>query len=281
MFAALISLAIPTSNGGDPFDVRPFVSPRPAYVGHDVRRVYEKIGGLRRPKGEFESTEEHEEGYRRSLLKPLFGGMKVDSLFASTVPGKFWYDADEKALFGKIVLDNRLPDVPPGAPRDDISANYFIPTVFDDYVRTGTYTGSNAYGATVKVYEGTRTRFGLYITNPSRWMLDHGSYANTPAGQIGKDYSILVRYGATPSSAKAQKARLGIIAVYSLVYPYAGTVVEQTKPTLDNPYKIRTLNRMLIVRLDRILLFDKPTGKVLAKLDPPRDSETEGDGTHL
>ena len=206
----------------------------PDFLGHDLKAIIDVLTKRKEffKKGEFETIQEFNERINREQIKPILGTVSLDSKLAFVVPPnrsflldvKTSYDADSNLFSIEIPykegyrLDSQIVDL-------------------------GTYKGSNAYGATVKV-----KKFG-YIT----WLL-------FPDRLIEKQN---IQLTINRDAAINLKDNMGVIFICKIIK--SDPIDKQSrlsKATFQNPEEVLFLDNRLRVEIMEIKIFDKSTGSV-------------------
>lgn len=221
----------------------------PDFLGHDLKAIIDVLTKRKEffKKGEFETTQKFNERINREQIKPILGTVSLDSklaFVAKLLDVKTSYDADSnlfsieipssyKGVISKAIINggDRLIGYEKGYSLDS------------QIVDLGTYKGSNAYGATVKV-----KKFG-YIT----WLL-------FPDRLIEKQN---IQLTINRDAAINLKDNMGVIFICKVIK--SDPIDERSqlsKATFQNPEEVLFLDNRLRVEIMEIKIFNKSTGSV-------------------
>lgn len=254
-----------------PFD--PSVSSLPPnFRGHDAAALYKRLAAKNQisAKGEFEATESYLRRVQAEAAMPLLGSLTRNSVFAFVIgqsegkPGKLesGYDADLHVLHvyaePKVAFDNseaRSPRPQPlKLPKEVGRSLSWANTVTE----RSFYTGSNAFGAKVRVERSVHVFMAIAFRNYLHFASLRGFI------DLNLDVAEAIR----------AKRNLKMLLVCRLAPPYVMTATGYFEPKNDDPYEETYYYYSLNTELLEIWFFDSVTGRVYAK-EKPTPSTTE------
>jgi len=173
-----------------------------------------------------------------------------------------------------IMLQRRLPETFVRYNADNQRFNFATPGLGFDFVRTqtvrtpqatayrtitndpnivwtGSYVGSNAFGATRTVHSGERESWGLAF--------DPGASLTGSWPVHGYQISVPVPREAAP----ATKNNLALMIAGDLTAPYYVDHDFYRGPTLDHPTELMSLSRLVVVQFRCAAIIDRRNGKIL------------------
>ncbi len=210
---------------------------RPGFVGSDFMAVFNARQA--KPKGEYETTEQYE---KRIAL--IGGG---DYAFRVT-PQEIRYNADQ----GAFDVYMHTEPVYKGVILEAISHEDYALIVGTKDLPQGSYIGSNAMGAKVRVRKDTETQSAIVI--PGDWV----------KVAAGRTFSVPVELALAPKV----KAAMGFLYVCRLVSrgaEVARRVVVHIEPGIDHPLERTLVYHYLASEQVEVWTYNKATGKVLQK----------------
>ena len=252
----------------------------PGFLGHDARAMYRAIERAKpKEKGEFETTPQYEARLARAD-KSLYGALKLSSRLAFVVPtretnefvGSMYplnlqttYEADAETMNVKIGFD-------PFHNGNDKYAEEIRSIIWNEVSRTdGSYLGSNAFGAKVKVEITTETTTGLAFDIPST--LYHGK----GLGDSIVPESRCASFHVSPQRAKQIKGNLRVLVITKLIDPYIVNTEEYEEPTIEYPYERSKYYHYLKVNIEDMWIFDLVSGEVFVKLSTYQETKVESE----
>jgi hypothetical protein len=228
------------------------------FLGNDPRAVYRAIEKTRlKGKSEFETTAQYDQRLAQYADKPLYGPLRISSTFAFVFPSRETpgnlenmyplnlttsYKADTTTMTATVWFEQL------GTP--DYRGRSILWNEMT--VTTGSYEGSNAFGATRHIEKTTSTITSLAFNLAS------------PFYFWRKDLEI--SFVVPAEKAKLLKNNLRVLFVAKLVSPYVIETQEYTGPTFDDPYAASDVYHYFQCDISAIWLFDSSTGEVVAKL---------------
>ena len=295
VFVALISLVAapvnkPTQNKptSTVYSQTPFDGDvPPGFIGHDAAAVYKALVTTRpSEKSEFETKAQYEERIKGNADRPLFEKLRASSVFAFVVPSgktatddqglQSTYDADSQSMNIEIGFDSVASD-------GDFNA-YYVEGVgsysktmrsllwHEEYHPQGSYVGSNAFGAKVKVEKGVGTKIGIAFDTATNPVYKPAGY-DSPASPSPRKVSFNVPL----EEAKHLKGDLRLLVIATLVEPYTLTDQQHTAPTIDYSYDIDETYEYVKVQINDIWIFGQSTGKVYWKLSSDEPASFKND----
>ncbi len=241
-----------------PFVLKSPASLGPGFLGHDIRSV---IAALEKaspgPKSEFETTE-HYETRVASFMGAQQQYVFVNDPVADAHPvddynnaGAFVYDADGQAVTRTIKLSS-------------YGSGRFV--LRSSTTAAGQYVGSNAFGVHTLVHRYIKNVYGISIRDRGDLIETENICANVPDCHMDGDWFIRIRVPMEPTEAMALKDSLRI----ALVCTVSGSEITRddqlTEATVSEPREIQWHDRALPVRLDKLWVFERRTGRILLTL---------------
>lgn len=192
----------------------------------------------------------------------------------SVSAGRYKYDVDSQLL---TVIAGECGDYgETRIPRETMTAQTLI-LVLEDKEELGTYTGTNAYGARVKVDKSLENRYTLNISNIDECP-DTVCEPPVPGIEVGHNTRFRIAVALTPQEAKKLSNRLQIVLGVKLMghdrsISYKTLTLE---PTIDRPYDASYYDNIIDARVARVLLMDRVTGRVLTEEVVPTTGKALG-----
>lgn len=220
------------------------------YFGHDIKKICNILAKRAKAKGEFETTLEYEARIDSLPKKPLDGQLMVDSLMAFQLEERdgYEYNADSSrmsylGIFPEINLD--------GSPTMFLRSD-------GDYTAAGQVAGLKTLP--------TLTQYGVFVTELRSW-------------RIYRDELKLFQFDfpMERTEAKLSKNDLRLMAICQPVPPYI--VGDSSLDGRESPFaELNVENRQefisvrigLPVKLEKILVFNSKTGKIIHEVKPLR-----------
>lgn len=214
-----------------------------------------------RPKGEFETTAAFNDR-AQSAIATIESGLTqrngLDQIVAvhRVPPGNIGYNADT----GMLKIHSVLPWNTLFGYRNFVSKDLksfspdvdFMPVQTSE-ARTGSYVGSNAFGATTTVAQYRGTEYGVALMEAKQGE----SWAKQRDG---------VTIGVPPDQAQALKGRVGIKVVGKIVPPGWFEGVTGDSPTMRNPTDRSITARYVAINSTCAAVVDLGSGAVLRRL---------------
>lgn len=234
----------------------------------DVSRLYTALARLNVTKGEYETTPAFEGRIAALERSPFMPGRTVSDTFQVIVPLESYsmeYDADAGILtitqpFGsnpqvpRYLQDDgrrQMADLAPLPFDDPISESTLgVEAAYSERAR-GTYTGTNAYGATATVSRTSALRYTLALTNMRT------SY------RCARAHALQVQV--SPTVARAVRERLGLAVTLVLRRPRAAETFTSHSATLRSPSDRLITERVIFAHAFGLDVVDTRTRRVLAR----------------
>lgn len=222
---------------------------RPAVaIGNSIVQVIDSLvaAGANKGKGEYETTEEYES--RGRVVCARYGQL------AFLLPDAYFkYDADTGQMSAEVGTWLRL--------LDDAPESYGPPEALilkSERVRTGSYVGTNAFGAKTVIQSRTEVERGIII-HPS---------SNIVNIVKKDDEGLVVMYSFTfaldVARARAIKPFLRALVVGKLAEARVYKGHYRSEATFDSPVEVTRDGVFLPVLIDDIRIVDIRSGKVVA-----------------
>jgi hypothetical protein len=252
------------------------------YLGHNATEIYKSLNEIKKgsAKGEFETTEAFSQRIAAEASKPLVASLTRNSIFAFVISRpNTKYDADQQLMSVNQKLSSAYVGASPHSQK--MSLNWDI--VSRD---ASSYTGSNAYGAQVKVERNLADFYTLAFANyeqfpiiqyltPSEQETEeriNKIWASAGSARPKKDIKEHATFGTNikmdVQKAIKAKGNIKILIVCRVTEPYAFEGSIYRKPTIKSPRESAFLFRNLNVELLEIWFFDNATGEIYAKQKP-------------
>jgi hypothetical protein len=265
-----------------PFDISLETLPA-GFNGHDPEVLY-KILATRNTtatKGEFETTAQYQSRVGVEAARPLYGEVATDSALAFVVGRvESLYDADHQTLKVTVKFRKAWEGYGVQTPRMSLA-------VKNASMGNRDYTGSNAYGAQVRVKELTSADYNIAFINYAKFpvtqilsdaerklmeqeeksrrrLLQAGVYLPASTDSYG-ERAFAVEFQMDAAMAIRAKKNLRMLAVVRLQAPYTITGALYSKPTFDRPTEYFSKFFFLNTELLELWFYDAATGKVFAK----------------
>jgi hypothetical protein len=229
----------------------------PAFLGHNVKEIH-KAFTIRKAssvKGEFESTALYNKRLMDEASAPLIGTIKANDLLAfrsGYVKSK--YDADSQILTINIGI----------AGHGDLNKREIILTGVGN---EETVTAYNGFGAPVKITKSYKVFHVLKPNNISKFnikKIDIYADWNTYYWDLSIEHKINI----APDDAKVLKENIGFLVLVKAVPPYVTDLESQSEATYKSPYSEYRHTFSFDVEIQEFWIYDKTTGKILAKIKP-------------
>jgi hypothetical protein len=245
----------------------------PTYAGHSVQTIADALHSMSgSKKGEFESTADYNARRLAAFARPLVGNLTVSDTLAFVRPvqsgGKYprdisyTFDPDTSTLRlfilpGSLPLNGiGSPDYTPGGASARSGLDLFSLETKTDSKRT--YTGSNAYGASVTVEETNMSKVGI-ASKPASFLSfrRESFYLNPPtAFQVSMENSKAAR----------ELPALKALLVFKMSEPYLVYDFIRKEPKRDSPTDISMSARYLHGDLMGVIFYSGVTGEIVARL---------------
>jgi hypothetical protein len=232
----------------EPFD--PGVDALPKnFRGHSCSAVAGKIKVLNPAKGPYETSSDYADRVTAIQGTALYGNTKVGSKFAfapqDSMPLRGKYDADAATMSLSLFLVE--------SSRMMVGPNFVGTAIIERKILDRkSYVGSNSFGRKVQVASTHYTACALAFEN-----LDT---IHSPESVMRK-----ISFELSPSDAKAVEANMALLFVGSIAPPFYQEFSGYSKPTIDSPYESYGGGDTLVMKLSEIWVFDRISGRVLAK----------------
>lgn len=224
--------------------------------GHDFMRLAVAASKLE-PKGEFETTDDFRKRIAAAIDRPVYGTVSLSSrLIAigwlsrsdSQMPGlNYSYNADAESM--RVCVSDFAGDY--GSPAIEGFSMWGAELPLHQEVKQlGSYIGSNAFGAKVRVKKSSATVTRLLVE------------ASSPGSICTADVKV------TRAEAKQVAERAMWAIVGHLAPPYYAVTATYTSPEISNPVEHMTTYRNLPFKMEQIALYDPRTGEILMVIDP-------------
>jgi hypothetical protein len=228
------------------------------FFGHDIAAIFQavKSSPSLQEKSEFESTAVFQARRAAFVSQPLFASLLPTAHLAfivaegSTFAPRFRYDADSQTLSllltatsEQFILDKHRPTL------DTI----LVQRVVRD---SGTYVGTNAFGAKVEVRKTFAEEYGIAFEQHS-WIFPR-------SGGYERAFSYVMAM--EPDQARTLKVDAGLLLICRLEEPWIRSTAHGHEATISEPYETLVGDNYLQVIPEEIWIFNKKTGDVIAKL---------------
>ena len=238
----------------------------------DLILLIEKAQAIER--GEFETTLDFR-ARSALLLKLLVGDLKVDGLFAFTVPVRSRDTSLDTGLSGinyKYYPDSHAVSLyvkPPQQKFNGIGGPNYIPGDLADNSHPAfgveyrvdaqeTYEASNAFGAQVRVNKTSSTEFGIAATR--------SSFLNIEKGAEAQSASPAVRLAMDNDDAAKLLPSLKAVIVLRAAEPYLLHHFDSVLPTRAEPRETLIQYKFLAGDILGIVFYSGASGDVIARL---------------
>lgn len=225
------------------FDTQPFrgdldVVPK-QYRGHDPHALAVALAGCP-VKNEFETTAQHKQKLDAWSSRPLYGDVKVDDLIA--IAGYYVsldkeYDADTQAMDFSFSPTRQVS-------AEDYSRPYLI--IDQNKKVLSPVNGQTAMGVKFAYERKAYIEFGVKFQN-----LSHNNQKYT--------------FPAAPAAAKGNML-WGVLYIGTLAEPYTFSEEGYHTPSLSERYEQLVKSRGIVLDLEEILVYELPSGKILARV---------------
>lgn len=234
----------------------------PNFRGHRGYIVYDELQDrlISAKKGQFEKSEEYKRRMEELELTAVVGNLFLDSFYAFKDDGfertghenKFQYVPDKEELTINSWLYNRGK---PGCFEDNTIARDV-----DSFSQDTTYLGTNAFGATTKVYSTRKESYDIVTDNCDRLN------------------GISTTIKATPQKAKRlAENRVSILYICTLRDPYVlDTRSYGYGATFSSPSSFHNESHQIAVTIREIWWYDFERGEILAKHKIQDNGTSEG-----
>ncbi len=167
------------------------------------------------------------------------------------------YDAEEQVLAVTVAMISLKPLVPmAGMSFGELmeSKSYLRIEISSKYKPLNDYIGANAFGHSVRVSHSVFDNQGLAVANEIKTKF------------LGRTIRIKMQ----PNEARVLGKNVGMVFICKLHKPrpmefLAYEDFSHVKPTIDSPSDISSVYHLVMVDLYQIWIYDKGTGRILAK----------------
>jgi hypothetical protein len=225
-----------------PFDTTVAKLPK-YYLGHDIEKIYSiffERNASTLTKDEFETSQQYQERLSVQSSKPIVGSLNINSVFAFKLDECLSkYDADLN--FFALSFDYFLSE-------NNVKIKHDIHDL-------GSYWGTNAFGASIKVDKSESIIHAIFIHN--NVFVKRINEAPSPQSNFECTLSI------GPEIAKLIKSSIQALIICKLVEPYISNEIVRSKPKFDYPYDSNFNNNYLHADVIGIIFYNYSSGEVL------------------
>lgn len=122
------------------------------------------------------------------------------------------------------------------------------------------YKAVTDYGSNIIISKTEENVYGLLIKGADKWQIERNS--TLPLVLYSETYNF--RFKMSVEIAKRVKENLEILFVGSIIEPYTAEGYWRIAPTAKYPSETVTNNHLLIFNLEKIMLFDTSSGKIVS-----------------
>lgn len=221
------------------------------FRGYSCTAIVKGLKSINTKKDDFESKQAFEERLLNESTKRLSGEITAADPMVFVYEKKFSdlkYDAETQSFkgrsyFGKSGMLSAGDGIFDAVRQETISSS------------SRTYTGTNSFGARIKVEETVANVCGLIFK---------------PVNKTSSYSSLRVEYNIPMEPEKARRTADSIKIAFAgaLSIPYLGTYAQFFEPTINDPHDIKMTGDAVVMRLDEVLVFDERTGEIFARIKP-------------
>lgn len=216
-----------------------------------------------KPRGEFETKEAYEARLSQTVAVP-----PAYVLIEADRRSSYYYNVDDR------VIEIYIPGVDLLKPRKSLKGTPFKVALKSE--DRGAYTGSNGYGATVKVERTYLTQYLLYVEQedllkmvktyqkPLFRKMDPG--ASSALGRFGMDTGIVIQFSIDPSQAKQLSESFQIYMKIVADGSVGFEATNSTKPTIKEPQETTLFNKAASVKVEELIVRDEVANSEVFKL---------------
>lgn len=221
------------------------------FRGYSCTEIVKGLKSINTKKDDFESKQAFEERLLNESTKRLSGAITAADPMVFVYDKKFSdlkYDAETQSFkgrsyFGKSGMLSAGDGIFDAVRQETVSSS------------SRTYTGTNGFGARIKVEETVTNVCGLIFKPVSK----ASSYSS-----LRVEYNIPME----PEKARRTADSIKIAFAGALSIPYLGTYAQFFEPTINDPHDIKVTGDAVVMRLDEVLVFDERTGEIFARIKP-------------
>jgi hypothetical protein len=225
--------------------------------GYDIEAVYDALDRRQKDaaKREFETTDEYQ-ARLKILERSSASGFRIgQDIVAFEIPlnsplhlgNKVTYDADAEMM--RITIASDI-----SARNDDLALESKV-----KFVQLGSYIGSNAFGAKVRVEKAMLYTYFVSVANPEAFSV------STSGGSIPRR-ALELQIPMDRATARVVKSRLQAMALCTLSEPFVSQSGDYHKATIDEPNETAYARRYLHCHLRDLVVYDPTTGKIFGHL---------------
>lgn len=242
------------------------------FTGSNFKEIYRTllVSPVLKRKGEFETTADYQKRInsaanisfndKENIGSTLFFLYKPESPYS--IPGlTTQYDADKQVLnvnleAYSVTVDAKLSDSSKGQTEKSYNEVRVLPLELGG---SSEYEGSNVYGAKRTVTVSSGTYYSVAIEN-------FKDFKETKKRSYLPSFNTDINLA--PEKAKEAAGNIGFLFVGKLVNPYYSIDTLDAKPTISRPKETHITDRILILNLSSVWIFNAKNGEILAKLKP-------------
>lgn len=231
------------------------------YKGHNLGFLYLNIEQLKSrtaKKDEFETTSDFKKRTEAEFKRPILGTLSLDDIYAfKAAKCETSYDADNQQITAICELS---PVKILNSYDEKIPKGLQAVTWKSDDIERGSYLGTNAFGATVKVSVYKSISYELALLNYDDFPTEKSG------GVYSKQVSFVLKLYTTPEQARALKSSLGVLLISKLAAPYTSGDIMCSAPTFRSPRSWTFITFYVFAKLLEIWFYDIQTGQIISKI---------------
>ena len=221
------------------------------YQGNNTVKIYQKIKNKTKEKDEFEATEK----YKERIITAISIEENSCYTFTGDILYDCKYDADTQTLTIPLWPSRKSEDIIKGGNNLKLP---FLKTNLENF-QSSTYTGTNAFGATIKISKKRGDFYGIAVLNNEDLVMGD---------------SLLIIHNIPPNKDRVEtlKKCINRLVIWKPKRPEGSdkliekdSIYEYKRPTFDSPYDETFGGYWIFGEILEIWIYDKDSGKILWK----------------